>query len=110
MEQSKFNCEYCNFKCNFNSAWLTHLSSEKHLRQGQQKVHKCSTPNCEYTTSTYWNMRMHHMTMHSSIEERKTSKYYCKECDKVFFAPLYLDKHYNGMKHKNVVKINMLNN
>lgn len=109
METPKFTCEACNFKCNFNSAWLTHLSSEKHLREGKQKIHKCNAPDCDYTTITYWNMRMHKMTMHSTMEERMKSKYYCKDCDKVFFAPLYLDKHYNGMKHKNQVKINILN-
>jgi hypothetical protein len=104
----KFNCENCKFKCKFNSAWLIHLTSEKHLREGQNKIHKCLTQNCEYTTETYWNMKMHHMTMHSTKEERMLSKYYCKDCDKVFFAPLYLDKHNNGIKHKNQIKINTL--
>ena len=110
METYKFNCNCCDFKCNFNSAWLTHLSSDKHLRLGQKKIHNCNSPNCYYTTTIYWNMRMHYITMHSSIEERKKSKYYCHICDKVFFAPLYLNKHNNGIKHKNQLKINMLNN
>ena len=49
------------------------------------------------------------MTVHSTMEERLKMKYYCNECDQVFFAPLYLDKHKTGIKHNNQVKINMLN-
>ena len=108
MEKQKFYCECCKFKCNYNSAWLTHLESEKHLRNGAPKTHKCKADGCDYNTTIHWNMKMHVMTVHSTMEERMKMKYYCKECDQVFFAPLYLDKHNNGIKHNNQVKINML--
>jgi len=110
MESYKFTCECCKFKCNYNSAWLEHLSSEKHLRQGKPKTHKCTFNGCTHETTIHWNMKMHVMTMHSTIEERSKMKYYCKVCDTVFFSPLYLDKHNIGIKHKNMIKVNELNN
>ena len=33
MNDYKFVCDMCKFNCNYNSAWLEHVSSEKHLRQ-----------------------------------------------------------------------------
>jgi hypothetical protein len=48
------------------------------------------------------------MSVHSTKEEREKSKYYCKDCDQIFFCKLYLDKHTSGKKHKNVVKANDL--
>lgn len=108
MNDYKFVCEMCRFNCNYNSAWLEHLSSEKHLRQGKPKIHKCKYEDCNHETSVSWNMKMHIMTIHSTKEERSKSKYYCNDCDKVFFAPLYYNKHMYGKKHLNQVKINEL--
>lgn len=47
---------------------------------------------------------MHKLKFHASIEERSKMKYYCKECDLVFFSQLYMDKHTNGKIHKNLIK------
>lgn len=108
MNNYKFICEMCKFKCNYNSAWLDHLSSEKHKREGKPKIHKCKFDNCHHETSVSWNMKMHVMTMHSTKEERSKSKYYCNDCDQVFFLPLFYDSHMKGRKHSNQVKINDL--
>jgi len=51
MDNYKYICEMCKFKCNYNSAWLDHLSSEKHMREGKSKIHKCKFDNCEHETS-----------------------------------------------------------
>ena len=34
------------------------------------------------------------------------NKYYCKDCDKVFFCSTYLKKHIDGIVHKNKVIAN----
>jgi len=47
---------------------------------------------------------MHKLKIHASVEERAKMKYYCKECDVVFFSKLYLDKHTDGKIHKNLIK------
>ena len=38
-------------------------------------------------------------------EERTKCKYYCVECDKVFFCSTYFNSHNNSTKHKNMVFI-----
>ena len=42
--------------------------------------------------------------MHATKEERSKHKYYCNICDYIFFSKLYLDKHTNGIVHKNLAK------
>lgn len=37
----------------------------------------------------HWNLKMHKLTQHSTLEERTKSKYYCNICDLVFFSQLY---------------------
>ena len=106
MESYKFNCECCNFKCNYNSGWLDHISSKKHLRQGKPTIYKCNIQNCNYETPTHWNLKIHKMNNHSSKEDRALSKYYCNECDQVFFSPIYYNKHNASKRHFNQVKVN----
>ena len=107
MEIHKYICENCQFKTNFNSAWIKHLDSKKHERKGKTKIHTCN--KCNYETKTHWNLKMHYMNMHSTLEERIICKYYCLECDKVYFSPLYFNNHIKGIKHINQSKINKLN-
>ncbi len=108
MDNYKYTCTICLFKCNYNSFWLEHLSSEKHLRGGGPKIHKCKNENCDYETPVSWNMKMHVMTMHSTKEERSKSKYYCPNCDQPFFSPMFYNSHMKGSKHRNKVKIDEL--
>ena len=108
LKRFKHTCEPCNFTATRPCEWLLHIKSEKHLRNGKPKTHKCTFHGCDHKTTIHWNMKMHIMTMHSTIEERIKMKYYCKICDTVFFSPLYLDKHNMGIKHKNMIKINEL--
>lgn len=107
-EKYKFICEPCNFTCNYNSGWLEHIATQKHIRNGERKIHKCQYNNCDYQTHIFWNMKMHQITSHSTKEEREQYKYYCLDCDKVYFSPLYYNKHIAGIKHNNQVKINKI--
>ena len=103
MEDNKeFSCHYCNYETNKPSDWLKHCASGKHNRLGQKKSHECD--ECDYTTKSAWNMKLHNLSQHCSKKERSEQKYYCSDCDVVFFAPLYKEKHMNGIKHKNYVK------
>ena len=108
METYKFTCAWCNFKCQYNSGWLDHISSKKHLRQGKPVIYKCDIPDCVYESPTHWNLKVHKMNNHSTKEEKAMSKYYCNECSQVFFTNVYKDRHLVGKRHINQVKINAL--
>jgi hypothetical protein len=101
--EKKYNCEYCKFSCNTPSEWIKHIESKKHLRKGEKVIHICSV--CDYKTNSMWNFKLHKLSQHSSKEERSKSKYYCNVCDLVFFSPLYMNKHMNGIRHKNLLVI-----
>ena len=59
------------------------MKTQKHLRNEKPKSSKCSM--CNYEISSHWNLKLHILSQHSTIEERMTHKYYCKTCDFVFF-------------------------
>ena len=42
MNDYKFTCEMCKFKCKYNSGWLEHISSKKHQHQGTPTTYKCN--------------------------------------------------------------------
>ena len=97
----KFECECCKYDTNKPSDWLKHCKSQKHKRMGQHKTHSC--PDCVYTCKTAWNMKLHMLTQHSTKETRSNQKYYCSDCDVVFFSSQYYEKHMTGIRHKNFV-------
>ena len=100
-------CENCYFKSNFSSEWLKHIGSQKHKRNGLPKTKICD--KCEYSGLTHWNLKMHIISQHSTIEERSKQKYYCNDCDLVFFCSIYKEKHINGIVHKNKVQAKKIN-
>jgi hypothetical protein len=107
----KYYCDTCKHGSNSNSDYLKHIKSKKHERGGL-KPKKCLICNFEYFN--HWNLKQHHLTQHSTIEERKKQKYYCDICDTVFFCKLYMDRHMKGKKHNNTIEcnneINKINN
>jgi hypothetical protein len=105
-EIKKYNCKFCNYTTKYPCEWIKHTETDKHQRQGKKKIHKCEA--CDYETFSKWNMDIHHLSSHATKEEREKQKYYCKDCDQVFFCKLYKESHMNGKKHKNVVKANKL--
>ena len=50
--------------------------TEKHKRNGNKKEILCN--KCDYSGLTHWNLKLHKLSQHSTIEDRKNSKYYCK--------------------------------
>ena len=51
---------------------------------------------------------MHLLSKHSTKEERMKQKYYCEDCDHVFFCSTYYNTHINGVKHKNTITCNKI--
>lgn len=100
-EKKIYNCEKCKYNTTSPSSWIKHIESMKHARNGEKKPITCSV--CDYVGYTHWNLRMHILIKHSTIEERRKNKYYCHDCDQIFFCPLYLKKHEESMKHKNII-------
>jgi hypothetical protein len=105
--EKKYNCTYCKYSTNTPSDWLKHIASKKHIRKGEKIIHKCT--KCIYECRSLWNFKLHYLSQHATKEERSKSKYYCDICDQVFFSPLYLVKHNNGIRHKNIVLIDNYN-
>ena len=96
-----FECKICNYSTIKPSDWIKHIDSMKHQRGGQKKSKKCEICNEEFFS--HWNLKHHMLVTHETKEERQKQKYYCNDCDKVFFCSKYYDKHMNGVKHKNYV-------
>jgi hypothetical protein len=71
----------------------------KHLRNGKKKISICNI--CKYESVSHWNLKLHILSQHSTLDERKAHKYYCECCDLVFFCETYMNKHLNGKVHKN---------
>jgi hypothetical protein len=102
MENKKrFNCELCNYNTHKPSDWIKHIETEKHKRDGNKKTRTCNI--CHMDFFSHWNLKYHNLTTHSTVEERKQQKYYCNDCDQVFFCNLYMQKHMNGKIHKNLI-------
>ena len=95
-------CEKCNFNATRPAEWLIHIETNKHKQDGKPKSKICNICNVEF--KTHWINKMHQLKIHASVEERKKCKYYCSQCDLVFFSKLYLDKHSSGKIHTNLVK------
>ena len=94
---TKYICEPCKYKTLRAFDLEPHYKSKLHERNGQPKTKKCD--ECNYSAITHWLIKMHKIINHSTLEERKTQKYYCAICDVVFFNPQYKEKHLQSAKH-----------
>lgn len=101
--KKEYNCITCNYGTDKHSDWIKHNNTMKHLRNGTKKITKCNS--CDYTSHSHWNVKLHMISQHSTLEERKANKYYCHVCDYVFFCPSYYNKHINGKHHLNKINI-----
>ena len=107
-ENTKYSCNNCNYNTNYPSEWLKHLETQKHQRNGEKKSTKCDL--CDYESTSHWNIKIHKLSQHATIEEKKEHKYYCIECDQIFFCKNFHDKHILSTKHLNIVKIKEIEN
>ena len=66
MEISKFECEKCQFKCNFMSQWNDHINSKKHT--GEKRKERCDKilsekcELCDYKPTKTTNMKLYKTT------------------------------------------------
>ena len=97
-------CICCDYKAKFQSEYNKHINSQKHLRQGKKKDYKCES--CDYTATTHWNLKMHMVLKHYTLEQKKELEYYCSVCDNVTFSKLYYENHINSTAHKNNMILN----
>jgi hypothetical protein len=104
MTEKSLYCSCCNYQAKFPSEFNKHLGSQKHSRKGIKKDYKCD--NCEYFATTHWNLKMHCVLKHYTLEQKKELKYYCKLCDNVNFSNLYYQNHMKSTLHKNNIMIN----
>ena len=102
--ESKYTCILCKYETTYPSEWIKHTKTKKHERFGKPKSSKCD--KCDYEGFNHWNLKQHILSIHSTLEERKQSKYYCMTCDVVFFCSAYMNKHINGKHHKIKVDAN----
>ena len=104
----KWTCILCKYGTNKPSDWIKHNKTKKHERNGKNKPICCNI--CNLVSLTHWNHKMHSLIMHSTKEERMKQKYYCNECDHVCFCLSYYNKHINGIKHRNIMICNKIQN
>ncbi len=101
----KFHCIQCGYYTDHFSCITKHNNSARHLRGGSKKVFQCD--KCEYKTDTsHWNLKMHIMSKHATVEEKSKHKYYCALCDAVFFAKKFIMQHNQTLAHKQRCIIN----
>jgi len=100
----KFNCQQCDFHCNFESKWKIHCDTglhktgKKKTRTDKKLLDKCTF--CDYKATNNTTMKQHILNHHKTKEERKGQfTHYCEYCDFGTFAkPLY-DNHLKSKKH-----------
>ena len=80
IDEPKFACEHCNKMFKKEAALL------RHFRIVHEKIKDFQCDQCQYKTSTAFNLRIHVKRVH----ERKPLKEMCPHCDKAF---IQLDWH-----------------
>ena len=85
-------CNCCNYQAKFVSEFNKHLASQKHARKGVKKDYNCDS--CEYFATTHWNLKMHRVIKHYTMEQKKELKYYCSLCDIHYSNQMSLLFHY----------------
>jgi ribosomal protein L35 len=104
MEEFKYNCEKCQYKCNYLSEWNEHLTSKKHTgekrKERSDKILEEKCKLCDYKPNKTTNMKLHYLNKHATKEERqKEMKFYCEKCDFGCFVQILFDRHLETKKH-----------
>ena len=105
INEYKYNCISCKYKCNEISKWEKHINTEKH-KTGKNKIRSdydgpyiCN--RCNYETKNKTIFQQHNLNYHATKEEREIGfKYYCKNCDYGTISKDIYDKHILSEKHK----------
>jgi hypothetical protein len=104
METSKFECDKCQFNCNFVSQWNDHINSKRHT--GEKRKERCDKllsdkcELCDYKPTKMTNMKLHYLNKHATLEERKNGfPFYCEKCDFGCFVEVLYSRHIETKKH-----------
>lgn len=104
MESYKFECEKCEFKCNYISQWNDHIVSKRHT--GEKRKERCDKilsnkcELCDYKPTKITNMKLHYLNKHATIEERKKDfSFYCDKCNFGCFVEILFTRHLETKKH-----------
>ena len=117
VKEFKFNCEKCNYKCQFECQWIKHCETELHktgkrkkiIRKNHKQPEKCKL--CDYETKNTFLMKKHILNEHSTKEVReKEFKFYCSYCDFGTFSKDTIKIHNETNKHKNFILVLLKNN
>jgi len=117
VKEFKFNCEKCNYKCQFECQWIKHCKTELHktgkrkkiIRKNHKQPEKCKL--CDYETKNTFLMKKHILNEHSTKEVReKEFKFYCSYCDFGTFSKDTIKIHNETNKHKNFILVLSKNN
>ena len=102
--ESKYYCEKCDFRCDYDSHWNEHLECKRHTgvkrkeRSDKKIEEKCKY--CDYVSSKTTNYKLHYLNKHSTKEERmKEFKFYCEKCDFGCFVEVLYQRHIDTQKH-----------
>ena len=114
IKEYKYNCEKCNYKCQFECQWIKHCDTVLHKTGERKKKDNYKQPqkckDCDYITKNTALMKKHILNEHSKKEEReKGFKYYCSYCDFGTFSKVTIETHKNTNKHKNFISILEIN-
>jgi len=108
INEFKYKCEKCDYKCQFECQWKKHCETTLHKTGIRKKKDNYKQPekckDCEYITKNTALMKKHRLNEHSTIEEReKEFKFYCIYCDFGTFSKQTYEIHNNTDKHKKYV-------
>jgi hypothetical protein len=100
----KYNCEKCQYKCNYLSEWNEHLECKKHTgekrKERSDKILEEKCKFCDYKPSKTTNYKLHYLNKHATKEERiKEFPYYCEKCDFGCFGEILYQRHIETQKH-----------
>ena len=103
---SKYNCEKCNYTCNYLSEWNQHLICKKHTGEKRKmrsdKILEEVCKFCDYNPSKTTNMKLHYLNKHATKEERQAGfNFYCDKCDFGCFVNILFSRHLETHKHLN---------
>jgi len=73
MNKKVFNCETCNYSCEYKYEFDKHSESKKHKRNGKPIEYKCD--KCDYIGLNKWNLTMHQATKHYTKESNVNKEF-----------------------------------
>jgi len=104
MTEQKYNCEKCQYRCNYVSEWSQHLTTKKHTdekrKERSDKTLEDKCKFCDYKPTKTTNQKLHYLNKHATKEERQNGfPFYCDNCDFGCFVSILFERHLETQKH-----------